>query len=84
MIEWSMAKKKRKTSGSNKAKSITKRLKDHFWRNLNFYLSLGVTLLLSLGVWFYFSTPVTRFTFILPIIATWIFYLIITEIDDED
>ncbi|NOY14757.1 MAG: hypothetical protein GXP43_00895 [bacterium] len=55
----------------------------HVRTNLNFYLSGLITLILSAGVWLYFKEPVTRFSFVMPIIATWIFYLIMTEIDDE-
>jgi len=54
----------------------------HLKSNLNFYLSLLVTLVLSLGVWFYFDDRVTRFSFIMPLVATWIFYLILTEVED--
>ncbi len=60
------------------------KLRKHFLDNLNFYLSFLVSIVLSLGVWFYFSNNVTRFTFIMPIMATWIFYLILTEVDDRD
>ncbi len=78
--------------GINRPKKSEKRVKSdwfeklrkHFLDNLNFYLSFLVSIVLSLGVWFYFSNNVTRFTFIMPIMATWIFYLILTEVDDRD
>ncbi len=79
--------KKKETNRPRKGKRVSEKnwyekLKKHFLNNLNFYLSLLVSLILSLGVWFYFSNNVTRFTFIMPIIATWIFYLIMTEVDN--
>ena len=55
----------------------------HLASQLNFYLSALATLILSAGIWFYFQNQVTRFTFIMPVIATWIFYLIMTEIKDD-
>ena len=73
-------------AGKNKVKYEKKtkfNLSRHVVSHLNFYLSALATLILSAGIWFYFQNQVTRFTFIMPVIATWIFYLIMTEIKDD-
>lgn len=85
-----MVKKKKKTqtkqtkTSKKRGQSWQEKLKLHVIANANFYLSGLVTVVLMIGVWVYFKDQVTRFSFMMPIFATWIFYLIMTEIEDEE
>ena len=83
--------KKRKKVKSKEVKtskkvqsSWQKKIQLHLMANANFYVSGLVTVILMAGVWVYFKDQVTRFSFMMPIFATWIFYLIMTEIEDEE
>ena len=76
-------KTKQVSRGQKKQQSWQAKLRSHVVSNANFYVSGLVTAVLMIGVWTYFRDQVTRFSFMMPIFATWIFYLIMTEIEDE-
>ena len=52
--------------------------------NLNAAIASGLAIVAVGLVLLFVDTPVERFTFIMPIFAGWILYLILSEVEDEE